>query len=55
MANALKKHIKSHDYRDSVQTFMIHANESFTIYSPHWINRLRLNNTVRWMCFLTGL
>jgi hypothetical protein len=31
------------------------ANGSITVYSPHWINHLRINPFVFWICILTQL
>lgn len=55
MYDKLESHIKSLDYHGSINFWLVEGYSTFTIYSPHWINRLRMNNRVWWLCVLLQL
>ncbi|KAJ5733413.1 hypothetical protein N7493_002199 [Penicillium malachiteum] len=48
MRNVLTSHIRELNYHGSVSFSFTIAQEHVTIYSPHWINRLRANRYVWW-------
>ncbi|KAJ5825800.1 hypothetical protein N7474_002938 [Penicillium riverlandense] len=51
----LKSYIRSLNYRGSIKITASIPNEFVTIYSPHWINRLRNNTFVWWLCIILQL
>ncbi|KAJ5112264.1 hypothetical protein N7532_000309 [Penicillium argentinense] len=53
--NALETHIRDLNYRGSVTFDQFSAHGSVTVYSPHWINRLRLNRFVWWTVVILQL
>ncbi|KAJ5689035.1 hypothetical protein N7462_003427 [Penicillium macrosclerotiorum] len=55
MNNVLSSHIRELNYRGSVNLCFKLAHSSVTVYSPHWINRLRLNRFVWWICVILQL
>ncbi|KAJ5192309.1 hypothetical protein N7449_008451 [Penicillium cf. viridicatum] len=55
MRNVLSSHIRELNYRGSIGFDLFIAQRSVTIYSPHWINRLRTNRIVWWAVVLLQL
>ncbi|KAJ5816258.1 Peptidoglycan-binding Lysin subgroup [Penicillium robsamsonii] len=55
MNNVLSSHIRELNYRGSINFSVFTAHRSVTIYSPHWINRLRANRCVWWVVVLLQL
>lgn len=55
MRNLLSSHIKSLNYLGSINIWLVQSQRSVTIYSPHWINRLRANKFIWWLCVLLQL
>ena len=55
MRNILASHISSLNYRGSVSFSCPVAQSSVTIYSPHWINRLRTNSFAWWVIVILQL
>lgn len=55
LSNVLTSHIRSLNYRGSVSCKFVLAQQSVSVYSPHWINRLRANGYVWWICVLLQL
>lgn len=51
----ITKHLRSLGYGGNVTTNMTIANGTITIYSPHWVNRLRNNGYVFWACIILQL
>ncbi|KAJ5568682.1 hypothetical protein N7450_011168 [Penicillium hetheringtonii] len=43
LRNALDTHIRDLNYRGNINISQFSAHGTVTVYSPHWINRLRLN------------
>ncbi|KAJ5372771.1 hypothetical protein N7517_004777 [Penicillium concentricum] len=55
MRNVLTSHIRELNYRGSINFSLSTAHRSVTIYSPHWINRLRTNRFVWWVVVILQL
>jgi hypothetical protein len=55
MRNVLDSHIRSLNYRGSINFNYLVAQESVTIYSPHWINRMRANRYIWWIFVILQL
>ncbi|QQK48300.1 Peptidoglycan-binding Lysin subgroup [Penicillium digitatum] len=55
MRNVLSSHIRELNYRGSISFDLFIAQRSVTIYSPHWINRLRANRFIWWAVVLLQL
>jgi hypothetical protein len=55
MRNVLSSHIRELNYRGSLNFSFSTAHRSVTIYSPHWINRLRANRYVWWIVVILQL
>jgi hypothetical protein len=55
MRNVLASHIRDLNYRGSTSFWLKRGYGSVTVYSPHWINQLRTNNFVWWICVLLQL
>jgi magnesium-transporting ATPase (P-type) len=55
MRNVLSSHIRELNYRGTIHIKLSIAHQSVTIYSPHWINRLRTNRFVWWAVVLLQL
>ncbi|KAF7719386.1 Uncharacterized protein PECH_004880 [Penicillium ucsense] len=55
MRNIFNAHIRELNYRGSIDQGITQAHRTVTIYSPHWINRLRTNNFVWWIVVLLQL
>ncbi|KAJ6006509.1 hypothetical protein N7451_004453 [Penicillium sp. IBT 35674x] len=55
MRNVLASHIRSLNYLGSVDFSFTIAQQSVTIYSPHWINRLRANRYIWWVFVILQL
>ncbi|KAK1146626.1 hypothetical protein N8T08_002699 [Aspergillus melleus] len=53
--SALKSHLRALNYRGKVEVSTAIANRSFTVYSPHWINRARNNPWIFYGCLLLQL
>ncbi|OKL57238.1 hypothetical protein UA08_07406 [Talaromyces atroroseus] len=53
--DCLTSHIRDTSYRGQITMRMEIVNGSLTIYSPHWINKLRNNRFVFWMCIILQL
>lgn len=53
--NAVSSHIRSLNYRGSIAVETHINNAGFTVYSPHWINRLRINNFVWYLVVILQL
>ncbi|CAG8187982.1 unnamed protein product [Penicillium nalgiovense] len=55
MRNVLSSHIRELNYHGSIGFSLVISQGSVTIYSPHWINRLRMNSFVWWVVVLLQL
>lgn len=55
MRNVFTSHIRELNYRGSINCTLKIAQRSVTIYSPHWINRLRTNSFVWWAVVILQL
>lgn len=55
MRNVLSSHIRELNYRGNLSIGLTVAHRSVTVYSPHWINRLRTNNYVWWIVVILQL
>lgn len=55
LRNALSTYIRDLNYRGSVSFSQYSAHGVLTVYSPHWINRLRLNKFVWWAVVILQL
>ncbi|KAJ5681422.1 uncharacterized protein N7477_001362 [Penicillium maclennaniae] len=55
MRNVLASHIRELNYRGSTNFWLKKGYSSVTMYSPHWINRLRSNSFVWWICVILQL
>lgn len=55
MRNILSSHIKSLNYLGSTSFWLVKGHSTVTIYSPHWINRLRANNFIWWLFVILQL
>ncbi|KAJ5554981.1 hypothetical protein N7461_003451 [Penicillium sp. DV-2018c] len=55
MRNVLSSHIRELNYRGTIHIKLSLAQQSVTIYSPHWINRMRTNKYVWWIVVLLQL
>ena len=55
MRNVLASHIRELNYRGSTNFWFKKGYSSVTIYSPHWINQLRINRFVWWICVILQL
>ncbi|KAA8645420.1 hypothetical protein EYZ11_011799 [Aspergillus tanneri] len=53
--SALKSHLRALNYSGTVDISTSISNRSFTVYSPHWINRARNNNWIYYGCILLQL
>lgn len=51
----LKSYLRSINYRGHIQIVTSTRNTFVTVYSPHWINVLRNNSFIWWICVLTQL
>lgn len=51
----LKAYLRSLNYRGHIEITTSIPNGFVTVYSPHWINRLRNNSFVWWLCILLQL
>ncbi|CAG8936468.1 unnamed protein product [Penicillium salamii] len=55
MRNVFSSHIRELNYRGTVNYNLTIAHRSVTVYSPHWINRLRANRFVWWAVVILQL
>ncbi|KAJ5383280.1 hypothetical protein N7517_001191 [Penicillium concentricum] len=55
LRSELKSYLRSINYRGHIQITASTRNTFVTVYSPHWINRLRNNSFLWWFCVLTQL
>jgi hypothetical protein len=55
MADYLKSQIRETNYRGRITAEMEIVNGKVTIYSPHWVNKLRNNWMVFWACIILQL
>ncbi|RAO74270.1 uncharacterized protein BHQ10_010282 [Talaromyces amestolkiae] len=55
MADYLKSQIRETNYRGQITAEMEIVNGKVTIYSPHWVNKLRNNWMVFWACIILQL
>lgn len=55
LRNALDTHIRDLNYRGNINISQFSAHGTVTVYSPHWINRLRLNAFVWWIIVILQL
>jgi len=55
MHPCLTSHIRSLNYRGHIYISTSLTHSSVTIYSPHWINRLRAQSFVHWICIILQL
>lgn len=55
MRSELRSYLRSLNYRGQIEIKASIPNEFVTVYSPHWINRLRNNSFVWWLCVLLQL
>lgn len=53
--NAISAHIRSLNYRGTITVETHIENAGFTVYSPHWINKLRVNSFVWYLCVILQL
>ncbi|KAL9622413.1 MAG: hypothetical protein Q9160_003257 [Pyrenula sp. 1 TL-2023] len=53
--NAITAHIRSLNYRGTITVETHIENAGFTVYSPHWINKLRVNSFVWYLCAILQL
>lgn len=51
----LKSYLRSINYRGHIEITVSFPNKFITVYSPHWINRLRHNSFTWWLCVLLQL
>lgn len=55
LCSELKSYLRSTDFRGQIKITTSTQNTFVTIYSPHWINRLRNNSFIWWFCVLSQL
>lgn len=55
MRSVFTSHLRSLNYRGSITISASLANGSITVYSRHWINKLRNNPFVFWACIILQL
>ncbi|KAJ5902336.1 hypothetical protein N7495_002864 [Penicillium taxi] len=55
LVTELSSYLRSINYRGQVEITTSTHNNFITIYSPHWINYLRNNSFVWWLCFFSQL
>ncbi|KAJ5232812.1 hypothetical protein N7468_005768 [Penicillium chermesinum] len=55
MRNPLVSHIRSLNYHGQISCKAVLAQQSVTIFSPHWINRLRANRYIWWIVVILQL
>ncbi|KAL2835587.1 hypothetical protein BJY01DRAFT_252547, partial [Aspergillus pseudoustus] len=55
MRKSLADHIRSTGYQGQITITHSLSNGAVTIYSPHWINNLRNNRAVYWICIILQL
>lgn len=55
LKNVLVSHIRSLNYRGSISCKYHLAHQSVSVYSPHWINRLRANRYIWWIFVILQL
>jgi hypothetical protein len=55
MRKSLTDHIRSTGYQGHISITHTLSNGLVTIYSPHWINTLRNNRFVYWLCIILQL
>ncbi|KAE8550112.1 hypothetical protein EYB25_008643 [Talaromyces marneffei] len=55
MADYLKSQIRETNYRGQITAEIQIINGKVTIYSPHWVNRMRNNWIVFWACIILQL
>ncbi|XHF99735.1 hypothetical protein AWENTII_003225 [Aspergillus wentii] len=53
--SALTSQLRSLNYRGNVHIYVSLSRGSVTVYSPHWINRLRTNKFIYWLCIILQL
>ncbi|KAF7590007.1 hypothetical protein BBP40_003451 [Aspergillus hancockii] len=53
--SSLTSHLRSLNYQGNIQISTSFSNPSFTVYSPHWINRARNNSFVYYTCLILQL
>ncbi|KAB8236585.1 uncharacterized protein BDW43DRAFT_240763 [Aspergillus alliaceus] len=53
--SSLTSHLRSLNYQGNIQISTSFSNQSFTVYSPHWINRARNSNFIYWICLILQL
>ncbi|KAE8356269.1 hypothetical protein BDV28DRAFT_116475 [Aspergillus coremiiformis] len=55
ITSALTSHLRNLGYRGNILISTSFSNNSFTVYSPHWINRGRNNSFVYYTCLILQL
>lgn len=55
LKSVLTSHIRSINYCGSIVYKLTIAHQSVSVYSPHWINSLRMNRYVWWICVFLQL
>lgn len=55
MVDYLKSQIRETNYRGKISAQLEIVNGKVTIYSPHWINKLRNHAVVFWICIILQL
>lgn len=55
MADYLKSQIRETNYRGRITADIEIVNGKVTVYSPHWVNKLRNNRMVFWACIILQL
>ncbi|KAE8380371.1 hypothetical protein BDV26DRAFT_290456 [Aspergillus bertholletiae] len=53
--STLTSHLRSLNYQGNIDISTSFSNQSFTVYSPHWINRARQNSFVYYACIILQL
>lgn len=55
LINCLKSHIRDINYRGSISMELVVAKSTITVYSPHWINKMRNHGVVYWIFIISQL
>jgi hypothetical protein len=53
--SCLKSHIRDTNYRGDISMQLVVSKSTITVYSPHWINKLRNLGVVYWIFILSQL
>ncbi|PYH95580.1 hypothetical protein BO71DRAFT_397823 [Aspergillus ellipticus CBS 707.79] len=55
LRSSLNSHLRSLQYQGKVDITIHTENKTLTVYSPHWVNRMRNSGLVFWVCILLQL